>query len=123
MKQKVVVIWILVILIIILSITSIMIYFNVKENKRIDAEAVTLYENRTIEFGKKAKVSDFIENINGKLIDDYEIDTENLGDKEIDFEFLNIKNKKRKGTYWVKIIDTTAPKILCGNSYTVKRRI
>ena len=70
-------------------------YNEEQENKRIDAEAVTLKENLTIEFGKEAKVSDFLENLNGELINDYKIDTEKLGDIQVSFDFINIKNKKR----------------------------
>ena len=68
-------------------------YNEEQENKRIDAEAVTLKENLTIEFGKEAKVSDFLENLNGELINDYKIDTEKLGDIQVSFDFINIKNK------------------------------
>lgn len=42
-------------------------YIDIKENKRIDAEAVRLKENLNIEFGKSVKVSDFIENLNRKF--------------------------------------------------------
>jgi len=104
----------------IIAIVGIFIYFNIKENKRIDAEAVTLIENLNIEYGKKAKVSDFIQNLNGTLLNDYEINTENLGENQITFEYMNIKNKKRKYTFTITTIDTTKPQIFMGNSYTVK---
>ncbi len=104
----------------IIAIVGIFIYFNIKENKRIDAEAVTLIENLNIEYGKKAKVSDFIQNLNGTLLNDYEINTENLGENQITFEYINIKNKKRKYTFTITTIDTTKPQIFMGNSYTVK---
>lgn len=56
-----------IIIVVILAIGSgIWIYLNIQENKRIDAEAVTLKNNMTVEFGKEAKVSDFIENLNRK---------------------------------------------------------
>lgn len=104
----------------IIAIVGIFIYFNIKENKRIDAEAVTLIENLNIEYGKKAKISDFIQNLNGTLLNDYEINTENLGENQITFEYINIKNKKRKYTFTITTIDTTKPQIFMGNSYTVK---
>lgn len=96
-------------------------YKEEQENKRIDAEAVTLKENLTIEFGKKAKVSDFIEKLNGKLVNDNEIDTEKLGDIPVSFEFINIKNKKRTANFSIKTKDINAPKIFSGSSYTVKK--
>lgn len=109
----------IIILIIIITI-GIWLYLNIKENKRIDAEAVTISENLTIEFGKKAKISDFIQNLNGTLLDDYEIDTEYLGQKDFTFEFLNIKNKKRKSTFTLTAVDKTKPQIFSGSSYTVE---
>lgn len=118
MKKRILTI---IILIIIITITiGICLYLNIKENKRIDAEAVTLSEDLTIEFGKKAKISDFIQNLNGTLLNDYEINTEYLGEKDFTFEFLNIKNKKRKATLTLTAVDKTKPQIFSGSSYTVE---
>lgn len=117
MKKKIILIVILLILIVGISIW---IYRIKQENIRIDAEAVTLKQELTVEFGKKAKVSNFIENLNGTLINDTEIDTEKLGEQDIEFEFINIKNKKRKRQISIKVIDVTPPQILIGSSYTVK---
>ena len=63
-----------------------------QENIRIDAEAITLKEDLTVKYGDKVKISDFIENIKGKLINDKEINTEELGDIQVSFDFINIKN-------------------------------
>lgn len=97
------------------------IYFNVKENQRIDAEAVTFAENLTIGFGEDAKVSDFLANLNGELVEDFTIDTEKLGTQEVSFEYINIKNKKRAKSFIMEVVDKTAPTIYGGNYYTVYR--
>lgn len=117
MKKKII---LTILIIAIIAGICIWLYLDIKENQRIDAEAVTLSENLTIEFGKKAKVSDFIENLNGTLLNDYEIDTEYLGQKDFTFEFLNIKNKKRKATFSLTVVDKTKPQIFSGSSYTVE---
>lgn len=91
-----------------------------KENERIDAEAVTLKENLTIGFGEKVKVSDFLQNLNGTILNDYIIDTERIGTCEVSFEFLNIKNKKKVATFYIEIIDKIEPQILSGGSFTVQ---
>ncbi len=114
MKKKVLIIILLVIL-----IGAGILYYNKKENERIDREAVTFKENLTIEFGEKAKVSDFIQNLNGTLLDDHEIDTEHLGEIEVSFEFINIKNKHRERKFTIKTLDVTNPQIFSGDSYTV----
>lgn len=110
----------IILIVIIAGAVGLWLYKEEKENKRIDAESVVLKENLTIEFGKKAKVSDFIESLNGTMITDNEIDTERLGDIEVSFDFINIKNKKRTATFTIKTIDVNAPKIFSGSSYTVK---
>ena len=50
---------------------------------------VTLKDNLTLEFTESAKVSDFITSINGKITDDYEIDSTKVGKQNIEFK-LNI---------------------------------
>ena len=117
--KKIIILIIILMIILVLGI-GFWIYKIDEENKRIDAEAVTLKENLIIEFGEKARVSDFIENLNGSLIDDYEIDTEKLGSIIVSFDYINIKNKKRKYEFEIKTIDVNPPQIFSGNSYTVK---
>ncbi len=120
MKQKLPIIIISAIIVILIAIVAgIYVVREIKENERIDREAVTLKQDLTIEFGQKAKVSDFIENLNGSYVNDYEIDTEHLGDIEVSFEYINIKNKKRNYTFEIHTKDVNAPKIYCGASYTV----
>ena len=121
MRKTILILIILLIILVILS-TCIFVwsYFELQENKRLDAESVTLKENRTIEFGKKAKVSDFIANLNGTLINDYKINTEVLGDIQVSLDYINIKNKKRTYKFTITTIDTTDPQIFSGSSYTVE---
>jgi len=116
--KKIIIPVIIVILILLLGI-SFWLYKEHQENIKLDRESVTLKENLEVEFGKRAKVSDFIQNLNGSLVDDHEIDTEKLGDIEVSFEYINIKNKKRPSNFTIKVIDVTAPKIFSGSTYNV----
>lgn len=119
-RKKTVIIIAIVLVVVAITGVCIWLYFNIKENQKIDSEDINLKQDLTVEFGKKVKVSDFIANLNGILLNDYEIDTEVLGDIQVDFEFLNIKNRKRKFTFNIKTVDNTAPKIFSGSSYTVE---
>lgn len=121
--MKKVIIIVVIILIGILAALGTWLYIDEQENKKLDAESVTLKEKLTIEFGKKAKVSDFLANLNGSLVDDYEIDTEKLGEIQVDFEYINIKNKKRKYEYKIQVIDVNKPQIFSGATYSVKQRL
>lgn len=89
------------------------------ENKRLDAEAITLKENLTIEFGKEAKVSDFIQEIKGELLEDQVIGTETLGEVQVPVSFKNIKNRKRKVSFAIRVVDTTEPQIFSSSTFTV----
>lgn len=109
---------ILIIIAIVILIAGIC-FWQYKVNQKIDAEAVTLKEDLTVEFAKNVKVSDFIENLNGTLIEDREINTEKLGESQVSFEYKNIKNKTKTFEFTVKVIDKTSPQILSGSSYTV----
>ena len=64
--RKTILFFISILIIFIILSTTIFVwsYFELQENKRLDAESVILKENRIIKFGQKAKVSDFIENLN-----------------------------------------------------------
>lgn len=117
--MKKVVILVVVSVVILIAGICIWLYQDEQENKKIDAEAITLKEDMSVEFGKKVKVSDFIENINGSLVEDYEIDTEKLGEIEVQFNFINIKNKKRPSKFTIRVIDVNAPKIFSGSTYSV----
>lgn len=62
-------------------------YLRIK-NARIE---VVLKNNLTAEFTEERKVSDFIESINGNIIDDYVINTTSLGKKRSNFNLKTIK--------------------------------
>lgn len=110
---------ILAIFIVAVAIFSMILIHNIAENRRIDAAAVTFNDQLTIEFGTTAKASDFIAHLNGEMLNDPEINTHTLGEQEITFEFYNIKHKKRRRSFTINVIDSTAPVIYGNNSYTV----
>lgn len=89
------------------------------ENKKLDAEAITLKETLTIEFGKETKVSDFIQELKGELLEDQTISTDKLGEVQVPVSFKNIKKRKRKVFFAVQVVDTTPPKIFSNRTFTV----
>ena len=90
-------------------------YLRIK-NARIE---VVLKNNLTAEFTEEKKVSDFIESINGNIIDDYVIDTTSLGKKEIKFQFKNDQNIIVPYEYEIEVIDTVQPVVWLSNVYQV----
>ena len=114
MKKKII---ITTIILIILSTLSIIIY-----NKWRIANAkiiVELVDNLEIEVYSDTKLSDLIKSINGKLIDDYEINTNTLGVKPIDFNYINDDDIKVSYSFNVKVVDKTPPVIFSSNTLTI----
>ena len=87
--------------------------------RRLDAESVILQDDLNVKFGQPTKVSDFLVELKGSLVDDHKINTEALGEQEITFEYINYKNRKRKHHFTIKVVDTTKPKVYGGIAYTV----
>lgn len=77
--------------------TGIIVAHDIAENRRLDVTSVTLKSEDylTVPFGAEIKVSDFIEHLNGSMIDDFKISTDTLGTQDITFEYINIKNRRR----------------------------
>ena len=55
---------------------------------------IVLSDNLQAKVYDSARVSSFIESINGKIIDDKKIDTKKVGKNKIEFEFINEQNIK-----------------------------
>lgn len=121
-KKRITVIIVLIILILVCTFVGM--FFLVKnkeeENKIKNAVVVLeLKENLNVEFLSEVSVSDFIENINGKIVDDYIIDTKELGEKKISFDYINDDGIKLKQSFNINVVDTIAPVIWLSGSYTV----
>ncbi len=80
---------------------------------------VTLKEDLTASFFSEKRVSDYIEYINGNLINDYFIDTTIIGEQEIFFEYINEENIKVPYSYKILVKDDIPPQIWLGNSKTI----
>ena len=81
---------------------------------------VTLKEDMTTGFMSDVHVSDFITEINGTLIDDYKIDTNAIGKKEVYFEYVNNEESLRVPyAFEIEVKDTTPPSIWLSDSKTV----
>lgn len=81
---------------------------------------VNLKEDRSIPFyTNNIRISDFINDINGKIIDDKVIDTEVIGEQTIEFEYINDENIKIPYSFKIKVVDVTPPSVWVNNNYTI----
>lgn len=54
-------------------------------------------------------------------MDDFAISTDTLGQQEVTFEYINIKNRRRKYHFTITVADVLPPRIYGQDSYTVTR--
>ena len=76
-------------------------------------------DNLEVAFLDKVKVSDFISHINGTIVDDYFINTEEIGKKKVDFIFVNEDNVKVPYSFDIYVKDIHPPVVWLNNVYTV----
>ena len=118
-KKKVIIIISVVAGILLLSIGGYFLYGYIRiKTAKVE---VKLVENLEAEFADTLRVSSFIESINGKIVDDYVIDTDKLGKKYINFEYVNDDGIKIKYSYVINVVDKEAPLIWLGKSYNVTK--
>ena len=81
---------------------------------------IKLKDNLETTYNSKVYVSDFISNINGKIIDDYLIDTKKVGVKDVNFSFMS-DDIKIDYSYKINVLDNTPPIIDVNQTYTVTK--
>lgn len=120
MKKSVKIIIGIIIVVLIIGLAAYIVQDKQKEKKE-DERALTLKQNLTAEFASKKKLSDFIENLEGELIEDSIISTETLGKNTVSFEYKSIRNKKKQKSFEITVIDTVKPMIYMGSTVTVNK--
>ena len=113
MKNKKLIILIPIIVVIIIFIILFH-YFRIKNAKVV----VKLKTPRVVEVYDEVHASNFIDSLNGTLINDPLIDTSKIGNSEVNISFLNSDKIKVGYTFQVKIEDNTPP-IIGVSNYTV----
>ncbi len=105
----------------VISKLHIITYNKIKEEERIKKAIikVELVDDLTIDFASKKRVSEFIASINGDVVDDYEINTIDLGKKEIKFHFINEEGIKVPYSFEVEVKDQTPPFIWIQDDYYI----
>lgn len=103
-------------------ILILVILLSIYKNYRIKhAKKIVKLKTTELEVYSNVKLSDIIEKINGKLIDNPNINTKKLGKEKITFKYINNDNIKVKYTINLNIKDTTPPIISLINNYIVTR--
>ena len=115
MKKK-----IIIVLLILILITGGVLFFltRKKEFYPLEEESILLLKDK-IEVYDKINLSDILK-LDGerKIFNDYQIDTNSLGKKDLELIYLDSDNDKRKGTISIEIVDSTPPYVGLGSHYT-----
>ena len=115
-KKKVIIF--IIILLIIIAIIGLIIYLN---NRIVDDNSgFTLKSDLKTEIYTEANIEDYIDTIEGKIIEKPTIDNKKVGKQELEFIYLNKDNKKRRGTFEIEIVDTEKPLVWLSNNYNTK---
>ena len=122
MSKKVIIISIVSIIVLALGISAFIMY-KIEEDKRLemeeDAVAVTFKDNLTVDFASKVKLSEFITNLNGELVEDFYVDTGVVGENQIEFKYISQRNKPKTKTFSINVVDKIAPVVYMQGSMTV----
>ena len=84
-------------------------------------EGIIFNNNLKVVFRSEVYVSNFIKSIDGKLISDYKVDTNEVGKKDIVITFKNIYGFIVSKNLTIEVIDVTPPTIIVNSPYQVVR--
>lgn len=82
-------------------------------------EGLILIDDLTTEFRNEVYIEEFISYIDGKLIDNYKVDTNEVGYKDLNVTFKNKYGFIVSKTITIEIKDVIAPVIVVNDPYTV----
>ena len=117
MKKRIIIVFVVLINLVLISFLSFKLYSYLRiKYAKIE---VNLKDDLTLEFNDKKRVSDYIDSINGDIINNYVIDSTKLGKKEINFKYINEDGIKLDYSYEIKVVDTIKPIIWLSNSYSI----
>jgi GH25 family lysozyme M1 (1,4-beta-N-acetylmuramidase) len=92
-----------------------------EEEKVVLVTTIDVKKN-LIEYYEKVNLYDLINIENGTIIDeDYQIDTKELGEKEISFNYKDINDETLSYKFDISIDDTTSPLIFASKKYSVEK--
>ena len=117
MKKKISLrtVYLIIILLSLLITLGTIIYLRLTNN-----EGIFFKDNLTTTFREKVYISNFISYIDGTLIDDYLVDTNEVGVKELNINFKNKYGFIVSKSININVLDITPPKVVVNNPYTVK---
>lgn len=94
-------------------------YYFYKEYRIKHAIKIVKLSKKEVEAYEDIKLKDLIKEINGNLLDNPKINTEKIGKRKIDFEYITDNGLRVPYTIEINIVDKTPPIISQMNTFTV----
>ena len=105
----------------IILLLSILILFGCSKKEEIKINTSISVNKTDIEYYEDISLYNLITIENGEIItDDFKIDTKELGNKEIKFEYYDYNKNKKEYNFNVSILDTTPPIIFASKRYSTE---
>ena len=122
MKNKIIIIGIIVLLVIFLVIGSLLGYKAYQQWRIDNAEIIVeLNDNLEIDVFSDVKLSSLIKSINGKLVKDFSINTKKVGKQAVEFKYVNDDDIEVSYTFEIDVVDKIAPLIFSSKSFSVTK--
>ncbi len=86
----------------------------------IDNTGYTLIENLKVSVYSKVKVKDLIASIDGKVVTNKTLNTEELGKQEVSFVYKNKNDKEKRGVFTIDVVDEEKPLVWLSGSYSAR---
>ena len=118
--KKIIIVVSCIILVVGLAIGGYFLYVNIRENNEYET-ALTLVDDLNVEAGKYIRLKDLIANLNGTEEDNFIINTSKTGENTISFKYKCPHGMEHEKTFTINVKDTTAPKILSDDYYTITK--
>ena len=109
-----------IVILILIGVLIGIIYFKKEKIYTPEELDITLRNILEVEFLDKVRVSEFVTLKEGKIKDNYLIDTTVIGEKTVDF-VLQKKNRDYKSSFVIKVVDSTEPIVWLKNNYYVTK--
>lgn len=110
-------------LLVALVLCIIVVYYFINKERIIRVDLgetnITLNDNLSVNYLENVKVSDFINESDKELIDDYKIKTDELGVQEVSFLIRIDDRTIGEASFNIEVVDNVKPLIWMGSSYSI----
>lgn len=87
----------------------------------MNTEDIILRKDLSCHFREKVQVSEFIQKLDGELLNDYLVDTNEVGLKKIEVSYKNHYGLVMRKKFTIEVIDATPPTVIVANPYIVEK--